>query len=148
MQLFLVYYGMSDYYHISAFMAGVIVLSLNSSAYTAEIIRSGVAAIDKGQWEAARALHIPKYLIFKDIILPQAIRNILPVLVNEMIDMIRETALISIIGESDIMRRAQIVSSEQLSFFMPLLVAAASYYCLITILGILARKLEKGLKIQ
>ena len=96
--------------------------------------------------EAALSLGISYPFIMKDIILPQAIRTILPSLVNEAIDLLKESALISVIGGADILWRAQIVASEKYLYFEPLLIAGAAYYVLVMILTIAARILEKKLK--
>ncbi len=131
---------------ISAFTAGIIAFSMNSGAYVSENIRAGIESVDKGQFEAAKSLGIPYKLMMQHIIMPQAIRNILPSLVNESINMVKESSIISVIGEADIMRRANIVSAEQYTYFEPLLVAALCYYILVTILSLLAKLLEKRLK--
>lgn len=131
---------------ISVFAAGIIAFSLNSGAYVSEIIRAGINSIDKGQFEAAKALGIPPALMLKDIILPQALKNILPSLVNEFINMIKESALISLIGGMDLMRRAQIVAAETYDYFTPMLTAAATYYILVLIVTKLGQILERKLK--
>lgn len=133
---------------ITVFFAGIVAFSLNSAAYVAEIIRSGINSVDKGQVEAARALSIPRYYTMKDIILPQAFRNILPALVNEIVNLLKETALISVIGGMDIMRRSQIVSSETYDYFTPLFIAAICYYILVLAFSSLARFIENKMKIQ
>lgn len=115
---------------ISAFTAGAITFSINSSAYMAEIIRSGITAFDKGQEEAAKVLGIKRKNLLFDIILPQALKNISPAIINEMISLIKETAIIGVIGVTDIMRRAQLVSAEKYDVFTPLVIAAACYYFL------------------
>src|SRR3546814_5735437 len=99
-------------------------------------------AVDKGQMEAALSLGISYPLAMKDIIFPQAIKNILPALVNETINMLKESALVSVIGESDLLRRANIVAAEKYLFFEPLLVAGAMYYVLVMILSWFAKHLE------
>ena len=144
LQLGIVYYGLPSLLdcNIPAFVAGTIAFSINSGAYISEIIRAGIASIDKGQFEACKTLSIPYYSMMKDIILPQAIRNILPALINEMITLVKETALIATIGEMDLMRRAQIVASEQYNYFAPLMVAGVCYYALISVLSYFAKRLE------
>lgn len=148
-QLSIIYFGLPGVLGIKldVFTAGVIAFSLNSGAYVSEIIKAGIKAVDKGQFEAAKALGIPPILRMKDIILPQAIRNILPALVNELINLIKESALISIIGEMDLMRRAQIVSAETYAYFAPMITAALTYYFLVMIVSIIARMLEKRLAV-
>lgn len=146
-QLTIIYFGLPGLLglKLSIFSAGIIAFSFNSGAYVSEIIRAGIAAVDKGQIEAAKALGIPPILRMKDIVLPQAFRKILPALVNELINLIKESALISIIGEMDLMRRAQIVSAETFTFFTPMLTAAAAYYILVLIISSIAMALEKRL---
>ncbi len=148
-QLTIIHYGLPSLLglKITIFVSGVIAFSLNSGAYVSEIIKAGINAVDKGQIEAAKALGIPPALRMKDIILPQALRNILPALVNELINLIKESALISTIGGMDIMRRAQAVSSETYSYFTPMLTAAATYYIMVMIVSIVAKILEKRLSL-
>lgn len=123
--------------------AGIITFGLNSSAYIAEILRSGIASLPKGQFEAARTLKIPSFYMWKDVILPQVISNILPALTNEIIVLLKETALISTLGGMDIMRRAQFVSAEQYTYFLPLCIAGCYYYGLILLIEYIGKKLEK-----
>lgn len=148
-QLTIIYFGLPTLIDVklSIFVAGVISFSLNSGAYISEIIRAGINSIDKGQFEAAKALGIPPSLIMRDIILPQAARVILPSLVNELINMIKESALISVVGGYDLMRRAQVVAAETYNFFAPMLIAAATYYILVMIISTFGKLLEKWLKI-
>ena len=119
---------------------------MNSGAYVSENIRAGIESVDKGQFEAAKSLGMPYRVMMQYIIMPQAIRNILPSLVNEAINMVKESSIISVIGVADIMRRANVVSAEQYSYLEPLMVAAICYYILVTTLSLLAKLLEKRLK--
>jgi His/Glu/Gln/Arg/opine family amino acid ABC transporter permease subunit len=135
-------------YNISVFEAGIIAFSLNSAAYITEIIRSGIEAVDRGQFEAAKALGLPYRLIMKDIILPQALRNILPALANEVVNLLKETAIISVLGGTDIMRRANIVSAEHYIYFAPLITAALCYYVMVVAFSAFAKYLEYRLKIS
>lgn len=147
-QLSLFYFAIPQVtgYRISPFEAGILTFSLNSGAYISEIIRAGISAVDKGQFEAAKALGIPYYLTMKDLILPQALRNILPALMNEIVDLLKESSLVSMIGEMDLLRRATLVASEKFLYFEPLLLVAALYYCLVLLFSFLARLVEKKLK--
>ena len=95
-----------------------------------------------GQFEAAKMLSVPHGLMMKDIILPQAIRNILPALVNEVVNMVKESSIIAIIGEADLMRRAQVVAAEQYTYFGPMIVAAICYYLLVLSLSFCAKMVE------
>jgi len=144
-QLFIIYYVLPGVLNIkiSVFMAAITALSLNSAAYVSEILRSGINAVDKGQFEAAKALGLPQYLIMKDIIFPQAICKILPSLINELINMLKETAVISMIGEVDILKRAQLVAGEQYNYLIPMLTAAICYYVIVLVLTWTSSSVEK-----
>ena len=146
-QLTIIYFGLPGLIglKLSVFAAGVIAFSLNSGAYVSEIIRAGIESVDRGQVEAAKALGVSQVLRMKDIILPQAFRSILPALVNELINLVKESCLISVIGEMDLMRRAQVVSAETYTFFTPMLTAAATYYVMVLIISSFALLLEKRL---
>lgn len=146
-QLMLVYFALPALLgiNISGYCAGIIAFSLNSSAYIAEILRAGLQSIPQNQFDACKTLGIPKFLMMRDIILPQAIKNSLPSIVNESIALLKETAIISVIGEADIMRRANVVSIENYSYIEPLLVAAACYYILVLLLTKLGNKVERSI---
>ncbi|MBD1928585.1 ABC transporter substrate-binding protein/permease [Trichocoleus sp. FACHB-90] len=133
LQIALVYYATPQLigYNIPALLAGVITFTLNSGAYISETIRGGILAVDKGQREAALSLGVPYRPMMLDIILPQAIKNILPALVNESIALLKDSALVSTIGVTDLLRRAQIVGAEQYIYFEPLLFAGAIYYLMV-----------------
>ena len=117
-----------------------IALSLNSSAYVAEIIRAGIEAVDVGQNEAARSLGMTKSQSMKNIVMPQAIKNILPAIGNEFITMIKETSIIQYLGVSDLMYNTGIVST---ATWMPL----PCYYISAIIYLILNLVMGKGLNI-
>ncbi len=142
-QIVLCYWGLPSLtgISISPFVAGILVFSLNSAAYVSEIIRSGISAIDAGQFEAGQALNLSKFQIIIKIILPQAIKNMIPSLINEMVDLIKESSIISIIGQADIMKRAQNVAAQTNEYMAPLLVAAACYYVLVSFFSHFARKI-------
>lgn len=147
-QLFIFYFASPQLtgYNLSTFEAGILTFSLNSAAYTSEIIRAGIQAVDQGQWDAAYVLGLPYPTTLMTIILPQAIRNILPALVNEIVDLLKESALISTLGEADLLRRSQIVASEKYLFFEPLLIAAMGYYLMVMVVSFLAKFLEWKLR--
>jgi len=148
-QLSIIYYVLPQIgFNLSVFGAGIIAFSLNSSAYVAEIIRGGINSIDKGQFESARALAIPYSLMMKDIILPQVFRNILPSLVNEVVNLLKETAIISVIGGRDIMKRTQEVTAQSYTYFEPLITAAICYYVLVLVFSSIAKYIEMKMKIK
>lgn len=117
--------------HLSVFWASCLTLGINSSAYIAELVRSGIESIPQGQFEAGKALQIPFWYMWKDVILPQVLRKILPAFVSEVTVIVKETALISVIGGLDVMRRAQLVAAKEFSYFIPLLSAGIIYYVLV-----------------
>lgn len=120
--------------------AGLLTFGLNSSAYIAEILRAGIEYLPKGQFEAAKTLQIPGFYLWKDIILPQVIKNVWPALINEIIALLKETALIATIGGMDLMRRAQSVAAEQFTYFIPLCIAGFYYYILVLLIEYLGKK--------
>lgn len=147
-QLGIFYFGIPQLtgYSMSSFEAGVLTFSLNSGAYSSEIIRAGVQSIDRGQWEACQVLGLSRYNTLFGVILPQALRNILPALVNEMVDLLKESALVSTIGEADLLRQAQKISSEKFLYFEPLIIAALFYYLMVLAISFAAKYIEKRLK--
>ena len=147
-QLTLIYFATPQLtgYDITAFQAGILTFSLNSGAYISETIRAGIQAVDKGQKEACEALGIQYQLMMLDIILPQALRNILPALVNESINLLKDSTLVSVIGVEDLLRRAQIVGAEKYIYFEPLIFVAVIYYLMIMTLTWGANQLEYQLK--
>lgn len=129
---------------LNVLTAGILAFGINSSAYLAEILRAGIESIPKGQFEAAQALKIPKYYTWKDIILPQVLRNSFPSLINEVIALLKETALIGMISGMDLMRMAQSLGAQQFTYFRPLCIVAAYYYGLVRLIEIGGKKIEKG----
>ncbi len=130
---------------LSIITAGIITFGLNSSAYLAEILRAGVENIPKGQFEAAITLKIPTFYMWKDIILPQVIRNVLPAIISEIIALLKETALIATLGGMDIMRSAQTIAAEQFTYFAPLCIAGVYYYLLVLIIEYCGKVIETNI---
>lgn len=124
----------------------VIMFSLNSGAYLAEVMRAGIDGIDKGQIEAAKALGVQNKDITKDIIIPQALRNVLPAMFNEFIALTKETSIVSVVGIMDLMRRSSIVQGSLYLFFEPLTIVLIAYYILNKILSFIGSYLERKLK--
>ena len=112
----------------SRFMAGIVAMSLNSCAYVAEVIRSGIQAVDPGQMEAARSLGFKKGEAMTMVVLPQAIKNILPALGNEFVTVIKESSVVSVIGIADLMFRTNGVKAKTYSILESLFVAAMLYF--------------------
>ncbi len=114
----------------SRFMAGIVAMSLNSCAYVAEVIRSGIQAVDVGQMEAARCLGLSKGQGMTMVVLPQAIRNILPALGNEFVTVIKESSVVSVIGIAELMYRTNGVKAKTYNTLESLAVAAIIYFIL------------------
>ncbi|MCM3359874.1 MULTISPECIES: amino acid ABC transporter permease [unclassified Psychrobacillus] len=145
LQLMIIYYAIPQLFDITVdpMPAAIIAFGLNSGAYISEIIRGGINAVDKGQLEASLALGIPYSKMMKDIILPQAMKNIMPSLMNEFITLTKESAIVTVIGALDIMRRAYVVGGSSYRYLEALMIAGVMYYILTLILSFLGKKLEK-----
>ncbi|HFZ5563752.1 TPA: ABC transporter permease subunit [Staphylococcus aureus] len=143
-QVFIVFFGITAALglDISALVCGTIALVINSSAYIAEIIRAGINAVDKGQMEAARSLGLNYRQTMKSVIMPQAIKNILPALGNEFVTLIKESSIVSTIGVGEIMFNAQVVQGISFDPFTPLLVAEALYFVLTFVLTRIMNMIE------
>ncbi|HGO4125005.1 TPA: ABC transporter permease subunit [Staphylococcus aureus] len=143
-QVFIVFFGITAALglDISALVCGTIALVINSSAYIAEIIRAGINAVDKGQMEAARSLGLNYRQTMKSVIMPQAIKIILPALGNEFVTLIKESSIVSTIGVGEIMFNAQVVQGISFDPFTPLLAAAALYFVLTFVLTRIMNMIE------
>lgn len=124
-------------------IVGGIAFGINSGAYMSELIRAGIQGIDKGQMEAGRSLGLSYSQTMKLIIIPQAFRQMLPAFVSEFIILIKETAVIGMIGGRDIMRAANIMMSDTGNFLWPILIATATYLILTSIFTFVMRMIEK-----
>lgn len=140
-QIFIIYYGIFSIIELPAFQLfgfikfnrffpGVVALGMNSGAYLCEIIRAGIQSIDGGQTEAARSLGLSQTQTLRYIILPQALKNILPAIANEFVVIIKESAVTYTIGVQDIMSAVNAVKGATFVIIEPLLVATAIYFCL------------------
>ena len=141
--MYLVVFGSSS---LDSIIIGGIAFGINSGAYVAEIVRSGIMSIPIGQTEAGRSLGLNYAQTMRLIIVPQAFKNVLPALVNEMIGLIKETAIIGYIGEQDLTKAAMIIQSRTFDAFMPLLAAAVIYLALVMLLTFFMNKLERRLR--
>lgn len=148
LQLTIIYFATPQLtgYDISALMSAGLAFGLNSAAYLSETIRGGIMAVDRGQREAAMALGIPYSTTMTRIIMPQALRTILPALVNECVALVKESSLVSVIGVQDIMRRANVIQATEFRAFEALLFAGVIYYVLVLVLTSLAKMLERRLR--
>jgi len=122
-----------NYFSPNPFVVGTIALGINSGAYTAEIIRAGIQSIDKGQSEAAYSLGMPYSMVMSQIILPQALRRMIPPLGSELIILLKDSSLISTIGVADLMFTAKILGSKYYTY-VPFLLGAGVVYLVLTVL--------------
>ena len=132
--------------NFSRFMAGVVAMSLNSSAYVSEIIRSGIQAVDPGQMEAARSIGFTYGESMRKVILPQAVKNILPALGNEFVTVIKESSIVSVIGIADLMFRTNDVIAVTYRSLQALLIAALLYFVMTFSTGRLVSLAERKMK--
>ena len=152
-QIFIIYFGLPQLGiqfpdigpFSSDFVSGAFALSINSSAYIAEIFRSGIQAVDKGQMEASRSLGLGYVDAMRYVIVPKAVKNVLPALANEFITLVKESSIISVIGVQELMFKAGIVRTALYRPFEPYIMAAIMYLVMTTVLSLLVGLLEKKL---
>lgn len=144
-QLLIMFYVVFATYNNSTVVA-ILTFGINSGAYVAEIVRSGIMSIDNGQFEAGRSLGFsyPKTMIY--IILPQAFKNVLPALANEFIVLLKETSICGYIGLMDLTRGGDIIRSRTYEAFMPLISVAVIYLFMVVVLTKLVNRLERRLR--
>lgn len=127
-------------------LVAVLSFGINSGAYVAEIVRAGILAVDAGQMEAGRSLGLSKSKTMIYIIIPQAVKNVLPPIGNEFIVLIKETAIVGYVGLTDLTRVANQIASRTYEAFMPLIGAAVIYFLIIKLLTISLERLERRLR--
>ncbi len=144
-QVFMMYFGIPlvTGLRFNAFQAGTLIFAMNSAAYLSESLRGGIRAIDRGQYEAAMALGVRYPGMMKDIIFPQAIKSVMPSIVNEFISLLKNTTLIASIGLVDILRVGQSVQTATYRAFEPFFFISVFYYALVMILSGLGKLLER-----
>lgn len=147
-QLLIFYYVMLPLMEIkmSGVQVSLLVFGLNSGAYISEIMRSGIQAVDPGQLEAGRAVGLPFSVAMIKIIIPQAVKNILPTLGNEFITLIKETSVVSFVGALDLYVAFSYIGSNSYEFMVPYLAMALIYIVLVLIISLLIKIMERSLK--
>ncbi len=146
--LFIAYFATPQLtgYKISMFAASVLTLGLNGSATVSETLRGGIEGVDRGQYDASRALGLPYVTMMTRIIIPQALRSVAPALVNEVITVLKSSSLVATIGLMDMMRAAQSVQALTYRAFEPFIIVAAIYYVIVMCLTVVAACLERRLR--
>lgn len=137
--------GLSGSITLSGLQAGTICLALNCGAYMAEIIRAGIESVDKGQMEAARSLGMSRLLSTRTIILPQALRYILPAIGNELIALLKETAVAGYVAVVDLTRAGNLIRNNTYDAVNPLMIVALSYLAMVIFLTYVLRGFERRL---
>lgn len=146
-QIYIIYYGLFGLgINIPDMSAAMIALAINSGAYVAEIVRAGIQAVDPGQLEAARSLGMSQGTAMRLIIIPQAIKNILPALCNEFITVTKNTSMVSVIGIHELMYNADTVRGNTFLAFEPLIIAAFIYFTVSYVLTKAVDALERRMK--
>lgn len=154
LQLYIVVFGLPSLglsipdifgYGSSKYISCLIALALNSGAYVCEVFRAGLNSVDKGQIEASRSLGLTSKQTMKFVVIPQALRAILPSLMNEFIMMIKETSLVSTLGIFDVMYVQKVIAGATYAIFEPYIIIALIYLVLTTLLTTLSKQLERKL---
>ena len=145
-QLLIIYFVIFANVHIDKWVVGFIAYGINSGAYIAEIVRGGILSVNIGQTEAGRSLGMTHKQTMASIVMPQAMKNILPALGNEFVVLIKETAVIGMIANIDLVGAARKVQSLTYDYLIPLLSIAVIYYVVIKIISTLLSKVEKGMR--
>lgn len=137
--------GLNSQLTLSALQAGTICLALNCGAYMAEIIRAGIESVDKGQMEAARSLGLSYWKAMAKVVLPQAIRTMIPSIINQFIITLKDTSILSVIGFPELVNTAKNVVGITMSAFQVWSIVAIMYLVVITLLSRLAKRVERRL---
>ena len=148
LQLFIMFFVIFAIKGFPSIITAIIAFGLNSAAYTAEVIRGGILSVDAGQTEAGMALGLSQRTIFLKIVAPQAIKNIIPALGNEIITVIKETAIVSMVGMYDLNMAAKDIGSGQnmASYIVPMFVAALFYLATIYLISFIVKRVERSLR--
>jgi His/Glu/Gln/Arg/opine family amino acid ABC transporter permease subunit len=148
LQLMIIYYVIFETVDINIVLVGILAFGINSGAYVAEIIRAGINSVPQGQMEAGLSLGLSYWQTMRHIILPQAIKNILPALCNEFITLIKETAVGAYVGIVELTKASDIIASRTYDYFFPLIIIAIIYLILTSgltkLVGLLERRLNNA----
>lgn len=148
LQLFIMFFVIFAIRGFPQIITAILAFGFNSAAYTAEVVRSGIQSVDRGQTEAGLALGLSNFTVFRKIVAPQAVKNIIPALGNEIITVIKETAIVSMVGMYDLNMAAKDIGSGQnmASYIVPMFVAALFYLAVVYLITFIIKRIEKQLK--
>lgn len=148
-QIYIIYFALPSFgIYLPALLAGVLALGINSGAYTGEIFRAGIQSIEKGQHEAAFSVGMTYWQSMRYIILPQAFRRIIPPLGNELVTMIKDSSLVSIITVRELMYRASLISARTLNYVTMYVATACIYFAMTFLLSRTLTALERRLRVS
>jgi polar amino acid transport system permease protein len=146
-QIYLVYFVIGPIIGLDRFYSAVLALSLFEGSYMSEIFRSGIVSLHKGQWEASHSLGLSTFDTYRDVILPQAIRRILPPLTSEVISLIKNSSLVSLVSLADLTMAARVIASDTYLTFEIWFTAAAIYLVVTVALSVVVNQMEKKFRI-
>ena len=148
LQLFIMFFIIFAIKGFPSIITAIIAFGINSAAYTSEVIRGGILSVDSGQTEAGLALGLSRRTVFFKIVAPQAIKNMIPALGNEVITVIKETAIVSMVGMYDLNMAAKDIGSGQnmASYIVPMFTAALFYLATIYLISFAVKRIEKSLR--
>lgn len=145
-QLILIYFGVFASVRIPPILVAIVAFGINSGAYQAEIFRSGIEAVPRGQFEAGRSLGFSYWQTMRRIVMPQAMKNVIPTLANEFIVLLKETSVAGYVALADLTKGGDIIRSRTYSPYLPMLAVALIYLCLVMIFSAGVKYLERSLK--
>ncbi len=148
LQLFIMAYAIFAIRGFPQEITAIIAFGINSGAYVSENIRAGILSVDIGQMEAGRALGLRRSTAMRKIIIPQAIKNVIPAIGNELIALIKETSIVSMVGMYDLTQAAKVIGAgnNMASYIVPMTVAACFYLAVVYLLAFVIKKIEKRLR--
>ena len=135
-------------FRMDYFLIGVVAMSINSGAYTTELIRSGINGVDKGQWEACETLGLSRWQTMRLVILPQAFKRIIPPFISEFITLIKDSSLVSVIGAVELLNSARVLGNQYYEFMSPYCIAGVYYLIMTLTISYFAKKLERKLAVS
>lgn len=145
-QLFFLYYVLPDYGIVMpAFLTGVLALGLQYSAYTSEVYRGGIDAVPRGQWEAATALNLSRFMVYRDIVIPQVVPRIVPSMGNYAVAMFKETPVLSVITILEMLGLANMIGEQTYQYLLPLTMVGLIFLLLTLICSAAIHQLERWL---
>ena len=137
-----------EVFRMNYFLIGVVAMSINSGAYTTELIRSGINGVDKGQWEACETLGLSRWQTMRLVILPQAFKRIVPPLISEFITLIKDSSLVSMIGLVELLNSAKVLGNQYYEFMSPYCLAGVYYLVMTLTISYIAKKIERKLAVS